>query len=65
MIRQIIDINYNEKVPGELQDILERMFESLPKDRRSREYKMLRDEWNFVANIYNKKVNEKIYKTLK
>jgi len=65
MINQIIDLNYHGMSPGELQEYLEKMYETLPKDRRSKEYKMLRDEYNLIAIIYNKKVNDKIYTIIK
>ncbi len=59
------EIPYTEESLGALQDILEEKYEKLPKDKRTLEYRMLREEYNKIAAFYNVKAKDKIYAIIK
>lgn len=47
-------IDYNIEPLGELQEVLEvKYYELLEVDRRKKEFKELRDEYNKIVKIYN------------
>ena len=59
-------IDYNTFNIIDLQEILEEKYTCLfSKDKRSKEFKELKIEYNDIAKIYNKKINDKIYTIIK
>ncbi len=62
---KIIDVNYQTEPLGGLQEILEVKYESLPKDKRTKEYQTQKNEYNDIVVIYNKRAKHKIYNKIK
>ena len=58
-------IDYNKLSLGELQDILEEKYEFLSKDKRTKEYQKLKEEYNHIVLIYNTIANDQIYRKIK
>lgn len=50
---------------GYLQEIISKLENDFPKDKRKLEYKRYVEQFNGVLTIYNKKAGEKIYKIIK
>ena len=60
------DIAYDNMALGYLQNILEVKYESITlKDKRSKEYKELKESYNSIAKLYNNKAKSKIYTIIK
>lgn len=56
---------YNYLAMTELQDILEELYESLPSDKRTKEFQKAKKEYNDIVLIYNTKAKTKIYNKIK
>lgn len=59
------ELDYGGYSAVELQDILSLKYDSLLKDKRTKESKNLLKEYNKLVSLYNLKVKDRIYKTIK
>lgn len=59
------NIDYGNKSLGELQEILEDLYENLPKDKRIKDYHIAKAWYNNIAQLYNTKAEDKIYTIIK
>jgi len=59
------NIDYEKESLGGLQEILSEKYDSLPKDKRTKEYQLLKEEYNKIAAFYNVKAKDKIYTIIK
>ena len=53
---------YDHLNPGELQVIIDTMWDNPPEDKRTKPYKEHKAELNKLIDLYNKKVGFKAYK---
>lgn len=58
-------VDYSSLELGQLQEIIGDLEDSMPKDKRTQEYKEWIKDLNNLFTIYNKKKGEKIYKLIK
>ena len=59
------EIDYGKKSLGELQEILENLYEKLPKDKRIKDYQRAKALYNNIAQLYNTKAKDNIYTIIK
>lgn len=62
---KIEETNYLTEPLGSLQDIIALKFDNLPKDKRTKEYQIEKNEYNIIVDIYNKRAKHKIYNKIK
>lgn len=59
------EINYLIEPLGSLQEIIALKHDNLPKDKRTKEYQVQKNEYNDIVAIYNKRAKHKIYNKIK
>jgi len=59
------EIDYNTYALGYLQEVIESIEAKEPFDKRTKEYKIWKDDLNSIFEIYNEKAKSKVYIKIK